>query len=197
MKALRLLIFAIFLLSACKKENTPQPVPLISTVATIPPVIKYDTIPDNAGLKIQLVKDKINTDETMIVFKHLAGNSSSGIDGDAAYFPGYGQESLASVSSDGKDLAINFLPYTRGMAVNLDVNVKTSGAYFLKLSYENKIPSTIKIWLKDTFLKDSVDVRTANYNFTIDKADPNSFGNKRFMLILKDDGQQQTTTTTH
>jgi hypothetical protein len=70
--------------------------------------------------------------------------------------------------------------------------VKTSGTYLLKISYERSIPADVEIWIKDTYLRDSVDVRTGNYNFNIDKADTNSFGGKRFRLVLKNADQQTT-----
>jgi hypothetical protein len=187
MKVLRLLIFILFLFAACKKEGevSPKPVPVGSTTPVPVTVVKLDTIPDKAAFKIQLVKDEVNNDETMFQFNHKAALNYSGNDGDAPYFPGYGQESLASVTSDGRDLVINVLPYTSGMSIDLDMNAKASGPLSFKLSYQNKMPSSIHIWLKDTYLKDSVDVRTANYNFKVDKADANSFGNKRFKIILR------------
>jgi hypothetical protein len=98
---------------------------------------------------------------------------------------GFGDLSLASMSNDGKKLSINGLPYTQGMSIGLDVEAKDDGAYSLQVSYENKMPANIQIWVKDTYLKDSVNVCKANYNFTVSKADTNSFGSKRFKLIIK------------
>jgi hypothetical protein len=108
---------------------------------------------------------------------------------DAVYFAGNGQVSLASVSKDGEDLSINGLPYTPCMSIGLDIHAKTSGSYLLKISYEKEIPADIEIWIKDTYLRDSVNVRTGNYSFNIDKADTNSFGGERFRLILKNADQ--------
>ena len=191
MKPLILLSLVLFALAACKKEEkiAPETTPQKSTTAI---VVKPDTIPDSAALKICLVKDTINTDETMFVFNHTYSLGYV-FDQDAPYFQGFGQVSLASISSGGKYLAINGLPYTSGMSIGLDVQAKTSGAYSLQISYERKIPSTVQILLKDTYLKDSIDVRTHNYNFHVSKTDTNSFGSKRFKLILKNDGQQQAT----
>lgn len=91
---------------------------------------------------------------------------------------------MASISADGRDLAINTLPFKEGMSVGLDVHVKTDGTYNLTLSYENKIPDDFQIWIKDCYLKDSTDVRVSNYAFAVNKADTNTFGNKRFRLKL-------------
>ena len=182
MKPLILLSFVLFALVACKKEETiaPKTTPQKSTASI---VAKTDTIPDSAALKITLGKDSINTDETMFVFNHTYSLAYV-FDQDAPYFQGFGQVSLASISSNGRDLAINGLPYTSGMSVGLDVQAKTSGAYFLKISYEKKIPTTVQVWLKDTYLKDSVNVSLKNYSFNVSKADTNSYGNKRFRLVL-------------
>jgi hypothetical protein len=187
-----LLAFLLLSFSACKKLEDVAPTtpvtPVVSTATNTVTPVKYDTIPDKAIFKLQLVKDSSNYDETMFIFDHKASLNYSGNE-DGAYFPGYGEESLASISNDGKDLAINDLPFTQGMAIGLDMNVKTGGAYFFKLSYASKIPATMKIWVKDTYMKDSVDVRSGHYDFTVNKADANSYGSKRFQIILKDSGQ--------
>lgn len=193
MKTSILLSLLLLSLAACQKNEkvTPTVAPITSTTTTTTPTptaaVKPDTIPDQAAFKIQLFKDSINTDETMFIFSHTSKTSYT--NNDAVYFQGFGQESLASISSDGKDLAINGLPYTPGMSIALDANTKASGAFLLKLSYENKIPANIHIWLKDALMKDSVDVRTTNYNFNVDKTNANSFGNKRFKLILNETGK--------
>jgi hypothetical protein len=191
MKTLILLSLVLFTLAACKKEEkiSPNTTPPKSTAVI---VAKADTIPDSATLKITLVKDTVNADETMFVFKHTSSLAYV-FDEDAPYFQGFGEINLSSISSNGRDLAINGLPYTSGMSIGLDVQAKTNGAYFLEISYERKIPSTIQIWLKDTRLKDSVDLRSHNYNFSVSKADTTSFGRNRFKLVLKGSGQQQTT----
>jgi hypothetical protein len=41
------------------------------------------------------------------------------------------------------------------------------------------------IFCKDNYLKDSLDLRKGNYNFTIDNADANSFGKKRFQIAVR------------
>ncbi len=183
----------VFSLTSCKKdaEIAPMTETTTSTLSTSKASISVaplktgkDTIPDNAFFKIQLGKDSINTDETLIQFNHRAGlNLSTSYD--APYFNGFGQVSLASISGNGVDLAIYSLPYTPGMSIALDVHAKTDGAYFLKMSNETNIPSGVHILLKDTYLKDSVDVRSVNYNFKITKADTNSFGHNRFKLVVK------------
>ncbi len=187
MKRPLLLILTVFSFVDCKKFPGPLPAiqPSVPTISS-----KIDTIPDKAAFGLELAKDSINTDETLFIFNHKA--STAYFLGDAAYFPGFGQVSLASISSDGHDLAINSTPYIPGRPIGLDVHTKASGAFLFKISYENHIPSYIQVWLVDTYLEDSVDVRSENYNFTISKSDTNSFGNERFKVVVKENMQQQT-----
>ncbi|MDB5135416.1 MAG: hypothetical protein JWP37_2019 [Mucilaginibacter sp.] len=192
MKTSILLLLTLFSLLACQKESKIQPkvTPITTTTTTtVVATTKADTIPDKAAFKIQLFKDTINNDETMFVFNKAA---KPGYDAneDAIYFPGNGLESLASIAIDGTDLAISDLPYAPGMSIGLDVKTKADGKFSLIMSYQNKIPANIQIWLKDAYLKDSVNVRTTNYNFNVIKADTNSFGSKRFKLIFKDGGSK-------
>jgi len=147
-------------------------------------------MPDNAVFRLKLMKDSTNADETMLIFKRkaTAGYSAD----DASYLPGFGQVALASVSNDGKDLSINCSPFTPGVPIGLDVRTKTDGTFLFRTSFENKIPVYIQVWLVDTYLKDSIDVRRRNYSFTVSKSDSGSFGNRRFKLILRRNTPQQT-----
>jgi hypothetical protein len=182
--SLLLVSLLLFSLQACQKEakEIPQNIPAGS--ATIV-AASQDTIPDKASFKIKLIKDSMNYDETAIVFDHTASLDYNPME-DAIYFTGFGRESLSSLSGDGRALAINRLPYSPGMSLYLDMHAKADGIFFLETSYENNIPADIHIWLTDTFLKDSVDIGFANYNFSVSKADTNSMGGKRFKLTLKD-----------
>lgn len=181
--SLSLISLSLFALAACQKEAKVWPQNInISPVATV--ATSQDTIPDKACFKIKLIKDSMNYDETAIVFDHTTSTVYNST-WDAIYFTGFGNESLSTLSSDGRALAINRLPYSPGMSIYLDIHAKTDGNFFLETSYENDIPANIHIWLSDTFLKDSVDIGVANYNFSVSKTDTNSMGSKRFKLTLK------------
>jgi hypothetical protein len=185
---LLLLPLSLFSLAACQKEAKPIPQNIPAGSAAIV-AVSLDTIPDKASFKIKLIKDSMNYDETAIVFGHTASLDYIPTE-DATYLTGFGKESLSSLSSDGTALAINRLPYSPGMSIYLDMHAKADGNFFLETSYKNNIPANIHIWLKDTFLKDSVDIGVANYNFSVSKADTNSMGGKRFKLTLKNITQQ-------
>jgi trimeric autotransporter adhesin len=182
-KKLILLSSVLFSLAACQKEETiaPKAKPTTSTTAATP---KNDSIPDDAALKVKLFKDSSTYDETALVFDHLSTLNYSD-NNDAPYFSGFGQVSLTSISHDGRDMAIYRLPYSTGMSIELNVNTKAEGTYHLQISYEKNIPANIQVWVMDTYLKDSTNVCTKNYNFNVTKADTNSFGSKRFKLVLR------------
>ncbi len=197
MKILLLFIASIFLLSACQKETgvlpaiTPKSSSVVGTIkVNQDTVVKapQDTMPKGASFKIQLYKDAINNDDTMILFKQ---ESALGYDPneDGLYFQGNGQENLGSFSGDGRELAINTLPYTPGMSIGLFLTAKSDGAYSLKIDYQKNLPATTQIWLKDAYLKDSVNVRAKNYQFNIIKADTSSYGTQRFKLVIRNIAQ--------
>lgn len=196
MKASILLLATIFLFAACKKETVvaPKTPPVtqspstsgsnqgqVSTTTTATPP---DTLADRAMMKIKLVKDSDNYDETMFIFTHSA-SSSFDLNEDSPYFPGYGQESLSSISADGRDLVINTLPYTPGAPIRLNVNAKSDGAFSLQISFENKIPANVDVTIKDSYLKSSTNISSAPYQFNVVKSDTSTYGANRFTLILK------------
>jgi hypothetical protein len=184
MKNAILLLLTVFALASCKKEAQINPKITAPAKTSVISSVNQDSIPDNAALKIQLAKDSVNTDETMFLFKKSAPLTYDD-NNDADYFAGYGAVSLSSITPDGKDLSIYNLPYTSGMAIGLNVHTQDDGTYYLKVSYKSKIPSNIQVWIKDTYLKDSVNVSTGSYKFAVIKADAGTFGSKRFKLVIK------------
>lgn len=187
MKKIIAILLVLFSLASCRKERV-IPVKVTPGISTSIAAAKPDTIPDNAVLGIRLFRDSVNNDEILVNFNHTASPNYI-LDEDAPYFMGYGQVSLASISADGRDLAINKLPYKPGMEIGLDVHAKTTGIYFLDINYEKKIPSDIQVWVKDNYMKDSCNISIQKYSINIIKADTNSFGSKRFKLMFKTSGQ--------
>jgi hypothetical protein len=189
MKNLIILLIILIFSASCKKEEQRETLPeaplKVTKNITLP---KLDTIANDAMLRIKLCKDSINTDETALMFKSTASVNYVNNE-DARYFPGFGQVSLSSISGDGKNLAINCLPFTAGMSIGLDVETKTDGAYLLKVSYESDVPQSVQVWIRDSYLKDSVDLCQGNYQFNVTKADSATFGKKRFSVVLKENGQ--------
>jgi len=135
-------------------------------------------------LRLQMALDSVNTDESIIQFSSGAKNTYV-FNEDAPYRVGTGKVSLSSISGDNKALAINQLPLSNGLTIPLKISASANGNYTLNLKDIKGVPALYDIWLKDTFTKDSVNMRaTASYSFSI-TSDTTSTGSKRFTLMVK------------
>ena len=173
------------LLFACNKELAIFPksakTNLLAKLGT------RDTVVDNAEIKIGLMSDSVNSDETAIVFNHSA-SASYNLSEDAPYFGGFGQVNLATMSDDGRPLAINTLPFKAGMTIELNVNVKNDGLLTFRLTGRSNIPSGMVAWLKDKAVRDSVNILSTSYTFNAQKSNTSSILRNRFELVLKNQG---------
>ena len=138
-------------------------------------------------LRLQLAKDSINADESLIRFDSKA-TTTFDFTKDAKYKFGTGQVSLSTLSSDKVALAINRVPLPKNkqtLAIPLKLGANSNGNYQLKLRAINQVPQLYDILLVDKFAKDSVDMRkNANYSFVITKADTNTYGSGRFLMVV-------------
>ena len=183
-QTLLLMLLVTAALSSCQKDVTDVPVPVKQAEIKVVLSATPDTIPDGGAFKIKMQKDSSAIDETAVIFNKTASPAFSNTS-DAVYFPGFGIGSLASVTSDGISCAIQKTPFTPGKTVRLNVNAKSNGIYILKLSYLNKIPQNVNVWLMDSYMKDSLDMRVGNYAFQVIKSDTTTFGKGRFKIILR------------
>ncbi|MEO6849715.1 MAG: hypothetical protein ABI203_04050, partial [Mucilaginibacter sp.] len=87
MKTPTLILLTVVLFASCKKDAQVIPKILKITSSTTVAVISADTITDHAAFKIKLVKDSINSDETMIIFNKSSKTSYTGAE-DALYLQG-------------------------------------------------------------------------------------------------------------
>ncbi|MGZ3833701.1 MAG: T9SS type A sorting domain-containing protein [Mucilaginibacter sp.] len=137
-------------------------------------------------IRLQLAKDSVNTEDILIRFND---NAPAKYDEnfDAQYMMGYGQVNLCSMSSDNIKLAINVLPLPpKSETVRLMVRVNLDGNYKLNLAKITGVPQLFDIWLMDAYKKDSLDMRhNATYNFNVIKNDTNTYGSKRFSMIIR------------
>ncbi|MDB4903960.1 MAG: Cadherin-like beta sandwich domain protein, partial [Mucilaginibacter sp.] len=111
------------------------------------------------------------------------------INEDSQYMPGFGNVSLSSKSADNIALAINNIPFPKqSQTVKLNVNATANGTYNLNMTEIKSIPQIYKIWLMDAYAKDSLDMRhNSTYSFQITKSDTNSYGSRRFSLVIGQD----------
>ena len=138
-------------------------------------------------LRLQLAKDSINTDDMVVRFVSSASPAYVP-DEDAPYRAGFGMVSLCSISSNNVDLAINELPLPKVKpdVIGLSVGANADGLYTLNLTQIVSIPALYDIWLMDAYKQDSLDMRhNPTYAFNVLKSDTNSFGSKRFSLVIR------------
>ena len=137
-------------------------------------------------LRLQMAMDSINTDDIYIGFN--ASTSASYVPSeDAAYKIGNGKVGLSSFSSDNVSLAINQMPYPglQGQVIPLSVRGINDGSYTLNMTEVTAVPALFTIWLKDAYMKDSLDVRAnPTYVFDILHSDTNTYGAHRFSLVM-------------
>ncbi len=137
-------------------------------------------------LKLQLANNAGATDDIMISFNGAATNAYD-LNLDATYFQGNGTVNLYSISSDNINLAINALPLPRkSVKIRLGMAVKTDGDYKLNLTHLVNVTQLFDIWLIDAYKKDSLNLRhSASYSFNVIKSDTNSYGSRRFSLVIR------------
>lgn len=138
-------------------------------------------------LRLQLYKDAINNDDTYIGFGP-GFSTKYVVNEDARYMKGLGEESLCSFSSDNVPLAINKLPFPgqQSLTIGLKVNVTADGTYSLNMTEEVDIPQVYEVWLMDALKGDSLDMKvTKTYAFNVIKSDTNTYGSKRFSLVIR------------
>jgi hypothetical protein len=145
-----------------------------------------DQIANSQYLRLQLAEDSVNTDDILVRFSTNA-SATYNANVDAPYKQGFGAVSLASLSSDHIPLAISTQPLPKtSESIPLSVNTTDDGTYSLSMKTLLGIPQLFDIWLMDAYKKDSLDMRhNTTYTFNVLKSDTNTFGSKRFSLVLR------------
>ena len=152
------------------------------------PVVKAINIqtvaPSEKTLRINL-KDETNIKETVIRFRKGFSELYQISDGDA---PSTGGTTImiASLTSDNKNMAINFVPdLTEVSEIRLNVNSKTTKKATLSFS-ELPFAENYTLILKDNYLNTEMALSQGySYEFHIDKSIKNTFGSERFSIAIK------------
>ncbi len=131
-------------------------------------------------LRINLTANNFN-EETVVLFDQQY--SATADRNDSKYFPGY-DITMATLSSDKTPLAINLMPNVSNVEeIKLSVLAKQSAPMAMSFSQMNL--DDTNMWLADSYLGTLTQVSSStNYNFTVDKNVPTSFGDDRFKLIM-------------
>jgi hypothetical protein len=144
------------------------------------------TTPTDRHLRLQLSKDSINKDETVIVLNAAASTAYVQSE-DALYLQGSGVLSLSNMSGDNKALAISQMPLPKqSQTINLNVYAESDGLYQLNMTEVKNIPFLYDVWLMDAYKQDSLDIKNnPTYNFNVSNSDAASISPNRFSLIIR------------
>jgi len=167
-------------------KTTAQNTGLNLFMATKADMASLNNTGQDQHLRLQLAKDSVNADDIYIGFNSSA--RAQYVDNeDAPYKVGTGPESLASISGDNIALGINRLPLPKqSETIGLKVEAAADGIYKLNMTELKAIPQLFEVWLMDAYKKDSLDMRhNTTYAFNLYKADTNSFGSRRFSLVIR------------
>jgi hypothetical protein len=141
-------------------------------------------------LRLKMYLDPYDYDDIVIGF-NAGATFTYNYNNDSEYLAGIGAaEGLASFSSDGIALSVNFLPLPKLSpdVIRLKVEAQNSGTFTMMRTELDALPKIYQLWLMDSFQKDSLDLRAdSNYVFTVNKNDTSSFGNNRFKVVVRED----------
>jgi len=135
-------------------------------------------------IRVKLLRDGTeNNDETLVILKSnelatVSGDDVTKMNGESVF--------LSSLSQEGKQMAINYMPQASMVSnIKLNVSADNSGAYRLLCTSED-IPLGYEAKLKDKFLNTITNLNTENaeYLFSIDKTIAASYGSERFEILL-------------
>lgn len=136
-----------------------------------------------ARIRLQLLKEGAeNSDEALVV---LNGAEAGYAQNDVLRYGGEGVF-LSTLSTDGKELAINYMPEVSYVSnIKLSINVATNGSYQLQFALSD-IPVGYEVKLRDRYLNTITDVSAQGtiYALTIDRSVAASFGADRFEIML-------------
>lgn len=136
-------------------------------------------------LRLQLAKDAISKDETIIILNSKA-HTAYVQNEDAVYLKGIGAVNLSNMSSDRLPLAISQVPLPQNkQTIPLNITVNAAGPYTLNLTEIKNLPDIYDVWLMDGYTKDSLDIKhNPTYSFAV-SADTASTGTNRFKLVIR------------
>ncbi|RFZ85933.1 hypothetical protein DYU05_10210 [Mucilaginibacter terrenus] len=156
--------------------NNSSAVRLLSTgtpvVAADPPIIR-----------LQLAKNAFINDEIAVVLWNTAKDSLDM--GDAVHMNG-DYMNLTTITADNKYLSIDKRPFNGTKTViPLYINVAVDSIYTFKKTYLSNVMSNYKVTLYDSLLNNKVEITNIDYSFNVYRAKPETWGGKRFKLIIE------------
>ncbi|AMR30054.1 hypothetical protein A0256_00800 [Mucilaginibacter sp. PAMC 26640] len=167
------------------KESSKTTYPVGSGLNGVPTVFSLQN--NKPLLRVKLIQDSLYTNETIITFGGASTNAYDEKE-DIPYLSGPSQTVyLYSIASEKYPLIYNQMNTLEHLTepIKLYAEGPTTGLYSLEFTGVNSIDSYYRLFLKDAFRKDSLEI-TANstYNFNIDRANAATYGANRFSLIM-------------
>ncbi len=143
----------------------------------------FRTINPPNHFRVRLVKDSINSDETVIVFDNAKGNNFN-TEEDALKYFGSGVN-IATKTPDSIYTAINFKAEALANdTIPLFVSAASNGTYSLEFTTMQTFITNFDVFLIDNFLNVSVDLKQ-NPSYVFQKtSDPLSVGDERFKIVF-------------
>ena len=163
--------------------KTTYPAGASGTVTGSPTV--FSIVQKNPAIRIKLVQDTTLYNETLLSFKDDGNNSFT--NDDVAYLPAPSQVVfMYSTTPEGAPCVINNMGKLETVPpIKLYAEGGVTGIYQMKFSGMESIDSYYRIFLKDSFTKDSLEITAnPNYTFNINKANAATFGANRFSLVV-------------
>jgi hypothetical protein len=175
-------------------ESAKTTYPTGTAPSTIPTVFSSTSTSDSlssniSSIKIKLIQDSTYYNESILSFSSKHKNEFD--NDDASYLNGAGQQIfMYSTTAEGIPCIINRMSSLDKITapVNLFAEGGITGIYKMEFTGMNSIDKLYRIFLKDSFTKDSLEI-TANptYNFNIIRSNAATYGANRFSLIIKQD----------
>jgi hypothetical protein len=138
-------------------------------------------------ISLKMVQDSANYDITYLRYLDTYKYEYDEME-DADDLNGPGQNVFfGAMTSDNHLVAIASQPLgQQGSSVFLSANDNYSGTYSIEKINMAGIPEVYDVWLMDHFKNDSLDLRANSvYHFNLDKANPQTFGNSRFEVVIR------------
>lgn len=171
----------------CKTTTQPASTDLNQILALRPRVAAVVVNDNPPALRFRMIEDSIYYDEVVLSFQQ--NSSPDYVEGeDAEDLGGIGAPvSLSAMSADSAKLAIDALPLpvNRDQVIPLSVSARASGQYQLNLTQVVNLPVDYKVWLRDSFTGDTVNIQNIRtYSFNIDNTNPATYGDKRIYIVV-------------
>jgi len=147
------------------------------------PVDRSSVQVDKKSLVRVLLTDEKLSEETVIAFETGKQATFSTQDGDACYF-GNGALSLSSLTEEGDNATINFMPQIDSVkSVRLNINSSRPVSPVLRFTEVSNLENST-LWLRDKLLnKNTLITKGTEYRFSIDKSNPATYGPNRFVIL--------------